>query len=174
MKRKIVPKGFSLVEFMIYFMIFSAVAILLVNLFVSTARGRGQVQSRAEVQQNLRAAVLSMTQAIHRATGVSGTPGATLCLTMTDTSKNPTQFDLSSTVARIAEGSGGGACPPSGTPQALTGDKVEVTGLTFTQIANPAPAKPTIKIDITIKYKDNGNPQLVYSQNLITSVALKQ
>lgn len=166
--------GFSLVELIIYLAIFSGVIVVLMTLLFTTTRGSGDVQTRTEVQQNMRYALSLITQTIHSATAINGTPGATLCLTMADNAKNPTQFDLSGGVLRITEGSGGGACPPSGTINAITSDKVTVSNLTFTKISNPAPAKDTIQVNLTIDYKDQGNPQLKFSQNQVTTVSLKQ
>jgi len=166
--------GFSLVEFIIYLAIFSGVVVVLITLLFSTIRGRGDVQTKTEVQQNMRYALSLITQTIHSATAIDGTPGASLCLTMSDNAKNPTEFDVSNGTLRITEGSGGGSCPPSGTATPITSEKVTVTNLTFTKISNPAPAKDTIQVNLTIEYKDQGNPQLKFSQNQVTTVSLKQ
>lgn len=158
--------GFSLVEFLIYFAILASVAVLLVNLLITTTRDRGAVQARSEVQQNVRYSIIRMTQAIHAATSINGTPGATLSLAMSDASKNPTVFDVSSNILRITEG--------TSSAQSLTSDAVKVNSLSFTKISNAAPAKDTVQINITIAYKDNGNTQLQFSKNEITTASLKQ
>lgn len=158
--------AFSLVEFIIYFAILGAVGILLVNLLYATTQSKAGVDARTEVQQNIRYNITRMTQAIHNATGINGTPGADLSLVMSTGAVNPTVFNLSGGYLRITEG--------VSSAQNLTSDKVNVTGLTFTRVANPSPAVPTVQINITIAYRDNGNPQLVFSQNFITTVSLKQ
>lgn len=158
--------AFSLVELIIYMAVFAFVSVSLVGLIVAVTKDRGHVEARSEVQQNIRYSVTRMTQAIHSATGINGTPGATLSLILAAAAKNPTVFDLSAGVLRITEG--------VGSAQAITSDKVTVTGLTFTQISNAAPAKTTIQINLTIKYNDGGNTQLLYSQNQLTTVSLKQ
>lgn len=163
---KMKTKAFSLVELLIYFAIFGLVSVLLVNLFVTTAKDRGHIESRTEVQQNMRYSMTRIAQAIHSATGINGIPGASLSLILADASKNPTVFDLLSGVLRITEG--------AGSALAITSGKVTVSALTFTKISNPAPAKPAVQINITIVYNDNGNTQLAYSQNQITTVTLKQ
>lgn len=159
-------RAFSLVEFIIYFAIFGFISVVLVSMLITTARDRGSVEARSEVQQNLRYALVQMTQAIHRATGINGTPGASLSLVMSDSSKNPTVFDLSSSTLRITEG--------GGSAQAMTSTNVLVTSLSFTKISNASPAKDTIQISITIKYNDNGNTQLQNQQSETTTAALKQ
>lgn len=166
-------KGLSLVEFLIYFSIFTAIAIVLVNVFLMTTRGRGQVVARSEVQQNLRSGLLRITQAIHNATGVNGSyPSSTLSLIMPTSATNPTVFDVSSGILRITEG--------TGTAQTLMSSKTEITSITFTKISNAvtipptAAAKVSIQTDISMKYKDNGNPQLKYSQREVRTSAINR
>lgn len=159
-------QGLSLVEFLIYFTILAGISVVLVNLLFTSVRGQGAVESRSEVQQNIRYSFTRITQAIYAATGVNGVPGATLSLAMADGAKNPTVFDVSGNILRITEG--------VSAAQTLTSNKVEITNLTFTKIANPAPAKNSIQINLTIRYKDNGNPQYKFSKNDIVTATLKQ
>lgn len=155
-------KGFSLIEFVIYFGILAAVSILVVNLMINAARDKGHIEARTEVQQNLRYGMLRITQAIHQASSVNGTPGATLSLVIGGVNN---VFDLSSGVLRIKVG--------AAAEEPITSDKVTVTGLTFTKISNASPAKDTIQTSMTISYKDNGNTQLEYSQSQQSTAGLK-
>lgn len=165
MDKKRPQKGFSLVEFIIYFGIFSFVVVTLITLFMSTVKNSGHVEARAEVQQNLRYVITQITQSVHKATSITVSPSSTLSLGMSDEAKNPTVFDLSDYNLRLKEGSGDAT--------ALNSDKVKVTALSFTKISNAYPAKDSVQASITIAYKDNGNLNYQYSQSQTTSAGLR-
>jgi len=164
-------KGVSLIELLIYLAIFAGIMFVLIQIFIAFTGSRGQVEARVEVQQSQRFAVETMTQAIHRATGTNNATGAssTLSLIMASSTLNPTVFDTSVGVLRMQEG--------SATPVNLTSDLTTVTALTFTRITNATTtgqATDTIKIDITVEYKNNNKPQLKYSKNTVTTATIKQ
>lgn len=142
---------------------------VLMQIFIAFTGSRGQVEARVEVQQSQRFAVETMTQAIHRATGVNDPVGASLSLVMASSTLNPTVFSVSGGALKITEG--------AAATSTLTSDLTTVTALTFTKITNATTtgvATTSVKINFTVEYKNNLKPQLKYSKNVVTTAAIKQ
>jgi type II secretory pathway component PulJ len=161
--------GFSLLEVLLYVAIFAVVTTAIVGLAASVSRSNAAEEARAEVQQNLRFSLATVGEAVRRATGVTTPPaGGTdpaLQLTMADSTKNPTVFDVNQEVLRLAEG--------IGAPQSLTSSRVRVTALSFQHLANAAPAKPTVAVTMTVAFDDQGRPGYQYAKTEQTTVSLR-
>lgn len=166
-------KGVTLIELLIYLAIFSGMVFALFQVFIAFTHDRGSIEARVEVQQNIRFATETMVQAVHRAIGTNNsttTSSTTLSLVMQDASKNPTIFDVLGNILRIKEGAGSAVN--------ITSDLTNVTNFTVTRITNTTTTagttSDTIKMDLTIEYKNNQKPNLKFSQNIITSAAIKK
>ncbi|MBI5466118.1 MAG: prepilin-type N-terminal cleavage/methylation domain-containing protein [Candidatus Kerfeldbacteria bacterium] len=162
-------RGFSLLELIIYIAILAVLLMVIVGLASTSSQSSSAEEARAEVQQNLRFSLDTISSAVRRAASINtptaGGSGSALSLAMSDGSKNPTVFDLSSQVLRITEG--------AGIAQALTNNRVKVTSIGFQHLANASPAKPTIQITLTIAYNDLGRSVYQYSKTEQTTVSLR-
>ena len=123
--------GFTLIELLLYTAIVGSLLIAIVGFYGMASSARIKNQSISEVNQQGIAAMDMITQAIRNSTGVT-TPaaaatGPTLVLTMPVSGVSPTTFSLNGTTLQIAEGSGAAV--------ALTNSKVQVTSLSFKNLA---------------------------------------
>lgn len=106
-------------------------------------------QGSVELEKNLNSALNIITYNIRQADSINSISGSDLSLKMPDSSIDPTVFSLSSNTIYIQQG--------TGSQIAITSDKVSVDTLTFEEISNPSPAKPSIKITITAHYSGPGS-----------------
>jgi len=169
MRYPLSTKGVSLIELLLYIAIFSGLMFVLIQVFITFSRDQGQIEARTEVNQSSRFAIETIVQAIHNSLGVTGPePGASLTLSMPDSAKDPTVFDLSGGALRIQEGVSSAVN--------LTSGRTTVGSLTFTKITNSPTTGVTsvsIKIDITVNYNNETKPHLQYSKNTVTTAGIK-
>jgi len=166
-------KGFGLLELLIYLAILAIISLIVVNIFLSLNRARGQSVSQNEVNSNLRFASERIAQDIRSATAVT-TPSATSTPTST--------LDMTisgATVSYCIAGEQlrrqiGGTCDASS--EKITGDAVTVsTSTTFTRYenTNTVLGKTIISIEFFLYMSYNSNsPDWQYSGSKRTTVSL--
>lgn len=183
------PKGFSLVELIMYLAIIGSLVGVVVGMFVSFNRLRVKSESQTELAQNARSAVERLRQEIVKACSVdsvtfsSGPPEqATIKLIMpvggNCASTTITAFQIVSSVTSnctpantllMKESAATGDCVDASW-SAISASKVAIAPAadTFTQITNTG-AKSTIQIKLTLTY----NNRAEYSYTTQTTVGLR-
>jgi len=161
-------KGFTLVELLIYLGIVSGLLIVAGAFTWSIIKGSVKTSCLREVQQNGRLAMEVITREIKAASGINsplaGLSENTLSLVMSDSSLNPTVFELSNDQILLSQGVDG--------PYALTTDQVLVSTLNFTNLSY-VDTPGTIRIEMTLDYNNLGDqPEYEASVDLITTVSL--
>lgn len=157
-------KGFSLLELLIYVAIFGMVVFVAGNMLVIILGGRDSVNARVEVLQNIRFASEKIRQFVYDSSS-STVSGVCPFNTLTAIVGSATTTVFVSNGALISS---------STQSEPLTSNFVTATTSApcfFTQIANPLPAKPTIQFNLTIKYNDNGNPELIFSDSVRSTIS---
>jgi type II secretory pathway pseudopilin PulG len=133
MKIEYSPKGFSLVETIVYVAIFSVLAGALVLFSSSLVSTRLHSQAVLEVNDQGSSAIKTITQKLRDASSVNsptiGNMASSLSLVTYSPVKNPTAFSENGGVLYITEG--------SGSPVALTNNKVVVSNLIFSNFSRP-------------------------------------
>ena len=166
--------GFTLIEMLIYIAIIGVALTSFITFSVSVSNSRNKTYVIQEVQANARVALTTITQKIQSAIGVNtgistfGSDPGSLSLSMTDAGKNPTiiSLDADDGILQITEGVSG--------PVAITTNEVKVTNLVFFDLT-PAGEAPNIKIRVTIEYDNpSGDKEFEHSQELETTVSLRQ
>jgi type II secretory pathway pseudopilin PulG len=163
--------GFTLIELILY--------VALVSIFISGAvffawdvvYGRVKSRVQQEVSQNLRLASKRVSYEIRNAMGVNSASGSTLSLSMEDTSRDPTVFDLSG--GRLRIGFGSAAPCPITAPCELTSNQVTVTNLEF---IDRSAGSDSINIQFTITVENNnpsGRQEWERSQTYTSSAELR-
>lgn len=158
-------KGFTLIEFVLYFGLMSIVMTAVVAFAIDVIRSRNKSWIVSEVEQNARVSVLRVLRGVRRADSlnVSGSTfnddNGVLSLQMAATSTNPTVFDLSGGVLRIKEGSA------SATP--LTSADVEVTKLRFSR-DNLSSGSRAITVELGVRYA-TVNPDPLFNYQVSAS-----
>lgn len=151
LKKGIFP-GFTLIEFLIYLLIFALISTSMIVFFWQIFFGSIKENSYLEVQQNGYFAIMKMGQEIKKARGIIfPSPGSTadsLSLEMANPSFNPTVFDLSQGMLRIIQG--------QNPPIFLTADRVIVSNLSFTNLSYPN-TPGTVRVEIEIEHLNPEN-----------------
>ncbi len=163
-----VKRGFSLLELLIYLAILSGLMVVISNTFISLSKGRGQAQTRSEVNSAIRFATERIRQDLKGASAVItptlGVPGATLQITV---GGMPITYDVLSGQLRRND---------NGTIATTTGANVVVGAPVFTRIENYNAAllstTTSVQVDMTFNYNSSSS-DWKYSTTLRTSVSLR-
>ena len=151
--------GFTLIEMLIYTAIFSVVSIFLLNILTTVTRSQLRQASSGEVNQQISFVASTIQRLVRSASLIEnpdGIPTSTLSLRMSKSSQDRTlvYVDPSSTAIYMQEIPDGSQ---SGTPIALTSDKVNVGEFSVTKFENPG-GTAMVQVDLTLNYVTS-NPQ---------------
>lgn len=170
MKKNHSQSGFTLIELLLYVAI-SAVILLAVSFFLQTLlESRIKNQTIAEVEQQGLQAMQMITQTTRNAEAIilpaQGASASSLTLDVLTGASDPTVFDLSSGIIRIAEG----ADPPV----ALTNSRVTTSAITFQNLSH-AGTPGIIRIQFTLMHiNPEGRNEYNFSKTFIGSATLRQ
>lgn len=142
--------GFTLLELILYLLIFAAIATLGGTVLNFSLEGKGVVGKYSEVQTAVDRVAAQMIEKVHQSVRVIDA-STTLNLEMASSTINPTIFALSGGAITTKEGS---AAAVSTTPAAIF-----VSSLNFTKIDNPAPSTSSVRIKITAGYNASGTAE---------------
>jgi len=163
-----VQKGFTLIEVLIYITIIGVVVSGFIAFALSINSSRAETYVVQEVQANARVALDLISQKIRLADDVvspsEGNSASSLELDMPNPGPNLT-FSVTDGVLGIAE--------EVGDPTPITSDEVNVSNLTFTNLAVSG-ERDNIRVEITIEYRGNGSKEYEYSQTLQTAISIRQ
>lgn len=162
-------KGFTLIELLLSI---SVIAILLLGIntmLASVLEAREKSQTIREVESEGVFIAQLIAQTVRNAQGVStptlGTNETTLVLDVSDASKSPTTFDLSSGTLRIKEGAG------AATP--LSSSHVEVSLLKVDNLSRSGTPN-TIQIQLTLSSVNPSNRnEYAYAKTFTTSASIR-
>ncbi len=171
---KLRNKGFTLIEVLIYLAIVGIALSSFVAFVMQISDVKAKNYVMEEAQANARIALDIISRKIKSANGVNtalstfdADPGE-LSLSMSDSSKNPTVFNLTEDdgILQITQG--------ADDPVAITSDEVKITSLVFTNLSAGSDFE-NIRIQLTVEYNNLGSDiEYAYSQNYQTTVSLRQ
>ena len=153
-------EGFTLVELILYIAIVTMFMTGVIYFTSDIVYGRVKSQVHQEVNQNIRFASKRIMYEIRNASGVTVSP-TLITLASTDAGRNPTVIDVSSGRLRIGYG---------GNQYFLTGNKVSVSSLTFTDFSSAG--STNVKFSITIEATGDRR-EFQKSETYETSVELR-
>ncbi len=170
--KKILPKGFTIIETVFYIAIFSTVIIGLVAFSFEIVKNRVKNQVLFSVERDVRFCMLRMTQEINDAMDVNedssvfGVHPGILSLEMPEEWKDPVVFDVTGGSLRVSYG--------NEPPVLLTSESIKVTNLVFSNYSVPGHPK-TLKIDMSAEYINPENSEEYFASTTVTtSVTLKR
>lgn len=139
-------------------------------MFALVSSSRVKHQSISEVNQQGVSAMNYISRAIQGADSITSPgPGATavsLVLTVPDAGSSPTTFNVSGGVVNVTEG--------LGSPLALTGGKVTVDSLSFTNLSGPG-SPGIVQINLTLsRVNSSGRNEYSYQKTFIVSEAIRR
>jgi len=157
--------GFTLLELLIFSGIFAMVMISFITILVAVTRIQTRQGAVAEVNQQSQF-LLQLIQYYTERSSLIEMPQdistTTLKLRMASSSEDPTYIYLAGTTVYLRQ-------TESGSGQALTSSRVEVSNLTFAKRSNP-PGHDSVSVSFTVAY-NTSNLQQRFSQTLNTAVA---
>ncbi len=144
------PKGFTLIEVLIYMALMAVMLLGMVQLTTSIFDLRARTRSGIVLEENLRFALVSVAERVKAAADITS-PGAgssdSLTLDMVDATLDPTTFSLANGILMITEGASGAG--------RLTSSEVEVTTFTVTRLAG---TPPSVRLLITGQLRNATGP----------------
>jgi len=170
MDKKIIQKGFTFIELLLYVAI-SSVILLVISLFLHTLlESRIKNQIVAEVEQQGLQVMQMITQTARNAEAITspalGASAASLILDVVTVASDPTIFDLSSGVIRITEGSGS-AIP-------LTNSRITASGVTFQNLSRST-TPGIVRIQFTLTHANSsGRNEYNFNKTFYGSASLRQ
>lgn len=157
--------GFTLMELLIFLAIFSVVVIAFTTIFLSILRVYSRQSSSAEVNRQTQVVLQTIQYYVERSSLLdmaTGQATSTIKLRMGESSIDPAYIYVSSGTVYLKE-------TDSGTPQALTNNKVTVSNVSFKK-RNNSPGHDSVDINFTMEYVTD-NIEKRFLQNLDTGVA---
>ncbi len=157
-------RGFTLIELLIATAIFTLVIVAIIGIFVTVVGVQGRQTSSAAVEEESQALLQKIQYYVELSSYVSSTVDVattTLTLRMPSSSMDPTVINLSGGTVFLTQA--------TGTPTALTSNRVTVPSLSFTRHSNP-PGHDSVSVAFTIAYQTS-NIKQAFSQALQTSIA---
>ena len=165
-------KGFTLLEFIIYFALLSMMITTITAFTVDIVKTRAKAQAITEVEQNVRFGTLRILRTVRRATSIDAggstfdSDNGVLSLHQGDATKDPTVFDLSGGALRIKEGAGAAT--------ALTSSDVTVTKLRFSKDTLGTSGK-SVTAEITVQYAGGSADQsFTYAVSATTTGVIRK
>lgn len=127
-------KGFTLLEFLLYFGILAILIVTVLQILFQITEARIKSETIQEVTQNARIINESISDFVRNAQSVTsptiGATGQSLTLVMSDAAKNPSVFSLDSGVLSLQKA--GGVVMP------LHTNEVTISSLSFTNVSYPS------------------------------------
>ncbi len=166
-------KGFSLLELLIYIAILAIVTMVIVGVFLSLNRGRGEVETRSEVNSNLRFAIEKISQDLRAATSSA----AIISPASTSTASNvltiivgADTISYATTTDNLLQRS------VNGTPENITSDTVKIDSLSFTRLENRNAVLnkifASVNVEMKISYKSE-SPDQRYEESKETTIGIR-
>jgi len=160
---KKLPKGFTLIEILVYIGVLSIITLSLSYFIIWSIHSANKIETMREVLYNERRTSEIMAHEIREAKSVSSSSTATY-LSLEKTDGTFIDFYLASSTLYQKEG--------SGNPVALTSAQVEIKNLEFKQVISST--TPSVQITLQIDYKNPLSlPQYQSSINATSTVCLR-
>ena len=157
--------AFTLIELLVFLGIFAFMSAAFIAVLLTVTRVQVRQASVVEVSEQSQFLLQQIQYYIEKSSLIDipqDTPTSTLKLWTGVDAQDPTYITLTSGVVYLQQ-------TATGTPQALTSNKVTVSNLTFTRRAN-APSHDSVNVSFTLAY-NTSNIQQAFSQMLQTSIA---
>ncbi|MCL4437509.1 type II secretion system GspH family protein [Patescibacteria group bacterium] len=163
--------GFTLIELVIYIGIFIIVSLFFVDILLSVTSIQSRQNAASIVDQESQFLLQQIQTQVEQSSIIDiavNTPTSTLLLRMPSSSIDAVFIYASSTSVYLQQ------CPnylqqSCLAPTALTSNRVNVSGLTFTRKQNPN-SRDLVSVSFTMAYNGN-NPQQIYASSFDSAIA---
>ena len=146
-------RGITFIETIVYVGILSMIATAFMTMSINIMSLKSKTISQQELSSNLRFISQKINYEIRNAKAIASTTASSITLTMADSARNPTVFDLSSGDIRMGFSSSG-SCPTS-SPCVLNSSKINISAFTVTNLSSGDSLTQNIRYTITGNYINN-------------------
>src|SRR3989338_25315 len=161
--------GFTIIEVVVSVTIFSLISLAIMSFFISMNSSNLKTKADREAGENARSVLDQIVYEVKGAKSIY-TPTTSSNQLSLETIKYLPDGENNTFIDFFICGSAICLKKESQNPVALTSNSTQVTGLTFTQIANVAFV--SVKIDLTVTYP-NSDPNAAASINLTSTASLR-
>ncbi len=152
------PRGFTIIEFMVYVAIVSVALTVFANFTISITQNTANLKAKRAVQQNAELLLAKISQEIRYSQNVVAASGSTL--TLTNSSGSTTTISWNSTSKEVNY---------NGAP--LSNTYVNVTSLTFVSVTGISGG---VTVSLTVQPKYAGGLGSAYTITLTTTAVSRQ
>ena len=165
-------QGFTLVETLVYVVIISIIATVVVSALLWIVRSDANAKARRATADSMRSAMRIMAREIREAKGLY-TPTMTIPTQLSlETATNLPSGETSTYVDFFLCGTRLCVKRESQNPVALTSEDVEVVRVVFTEVTTNS--TPSIQITLQAEYQNPRNrPELEVAMNVTTTISLR-
>lgn len=162
-------RGFTLIEFLIYFSILAILTTVVGSLLFQVLSNKTKLTIIQEINQNARMAMDQIVSYIHNAESItsplSGQTTSSLSLAFTDQTKNPTIFTVSDGILHAQEGS---------SPAVAIGtNETRITDISFTNVSYPN-TPGAVRIELSIESANvNIGQEYTHSETFYTTATIR-
>jgi len=162
-------KGFTMIELLLYMVILGTMLALLSGFVFSTYQARIKNQTIAETEQQGVQMMETITQTVRNAQQINTPPaqssGASLSVNTHAGATTPTVFDLNGSNLQVKEG--------TGATVSLTGSRVAVSGLNFTNVTETG-GSGTVRIQFTLTHHNtSGLEEYTYAKTFYGTASVR-
>ncbi|MDD2225240.1 MAG: type II secretion system protein [Candidatus Shapirobacteria bacterium] len=165
-------KGMTLIEIIIYVAILSLVSTAFITISINMMSLKTKSISQQEIGSSLRFISQKINYEIRNAKSISSTTPSSLTLILSDSSRNPTVFDLNNGNIRMGFGSGGD-CPTTN-PCILNNNLINISDFTITNLSSGDSRTQNIEYTISGNYiNDSGRQEFNAFDSITDSVEVR-
>lgn len=167
-------KGFTFIELIIYTAITAIFIFGAINFGWDIILGNVKSKNYQEVTENLRFAEKRILFEIRNASGINSVTSQSICLSNSDSTRNPTRIYLSGTILRIGWGGGSPTCTGLTTDVPLITNLVNATLLNFVNLSNGGGTTKNIQFTLTLSLLNpSGRSEYARTQTFESSVEVR-
>jgi hypothetical protein len=164
--------GLTLVEIIIYVAILGLIATAFMTMSINMMSLKTKSVSQQELDSNLQFISQKINYEIRNAKSISSTTTSSITLTLTDSSRNPTVFDLNNGNIRMGFGIGG-SCPNT-SPCILNNNVINFSNFIITNLSSGNSQTQNIRYQISGNYiNSSSRPEFNASGSITDSVEVR-
>lgn len=166
-------KGFTFIEMILYTLLVSIFLFGVIDFGWNLIYGNVKSKNYQAVTQNLRFAEKRILYEIRNSSGINTFSTQSICLSNSDSTRNPTKIYVSSGILRIAWGGGSPTCAFLTNDVPLIDNLVTVSSLNFANLTSGSLTK-NIQVSLTLSAINNsGRSEWDRTQTFVTSAEVR-
>jgi type II secretory pathway pseudopilin PulG len=165
-------KGLTLIEIIIYVAILGFVSTAFMTMSINMLSLKVKSVAQQELDSNLQFISQKINHEIRNAKSISSTTASSITLTVADSARNPTVFDLNSGNIRMGFGSSG-SCP-STSPCILNNNVINFSNFTVANLSSGDSRTQNIEYNLSGNYiNSSGRSEFNASGSITDSVEIR-